>query len=159
MSHRYQARGGATVGVLNQMETWEANLLNNLRLWCDGPCGQVRVWNEYRQALSDDSARSECHAFDSLIQILGANAIRPLVRHDVGCTCVGADEGVFLHLVRYAADGHSNDAALMAALIAGPARAKQIAVLAGQVGICARKIHNSHPEYSADTAPNAVWLH
>ncbi|MEL6412328.1 MAG: hypothetical protein AAFQ38_18215 [Pseudomonadota bacterium] len=159
MNEDHHARGGAAVGVLNRMEAWEANLVLNLRLWCEGPCGQQQVWNEYRKALSGASARNECHAFESLIRTLVANAIRPMVRHDVGCSCVGADECVFLHLVRCAADGHLNDAALMAALIVGPSKAEHIAVLAGQVGTCARQIHNSPPEYLSDTAPNVVRFH
>ena len=77
----------------------------------------------------------------------------------MGCSCVGADECVFLHLVRCASDGELNDAALMAALIVGPSKARQIALLAVQVGSCARDIHNSPPEYSNDTAPKNVRLH
>ena len=159
MTQDHHARGGVTVAVLNHMESWEANLVLNLRLWCEGPSGQVQVWNEYRRALPGENARNECHAFESLLRTLIANAQRPLVRHDVRCTCVGADEYVFLHLVRCAADGHLSDAALMAALIVGPSKAEQIALLAGQVGSCSRKIHNYPPEFPSNAAPNVMRLH
>jgi len=159
MNQDHHARGGAAVAVLNRMEAWEANLVLNLRLWCEGPCGQAQVWNEYRKALPRECVHSECHAFERLLQTLIANAQRPLVRHDVGCSCVGADECVFLHLVRCAADGHLGDAALMAALIVGPSKAEHIAILAGQVGACARRIHEFPREDVIDTAPNVVRLH
>lgn len=159
MTDARSARGGATIGVLNRMEAWEANLVLNLRLWCEGPTGQAEVWNEYRRALPGAQARDECHAFESLIRALVSNAYRPLVRHDVGCACMGADEGAFLHLVRCAADGHLNDAALMASMLAGPSHADRIATLAGQVGICARQIHNRPPEYSVEAEPIKAWLH
>ena len=155
----HHARGGAAVGVLTRMEAWEANLILNLRLWCDGPSGQAQVWNEYRKALPGAQAQQECRAFETLLRTIIDNAHRPLVRHDVGCACVGADEGVFLHLVRCAADGHLTDAALMATMMVGPAQAERIALLAGQVGSCARYIHDRQPEFSQEGAPNVVRLH
>ena len=159
MNWDHHARGGASIAALDRMGTWEANLVLNLRLWCEGPCGQTRVWNEYRKTLPGECARNACRAFESLIQTLIANAQRPLVRHNVGCSCVGADECVFLHLIRCAADGHRGDAALMAALIVGPSKAEDIATLAGQDGIYARKIHNPPTEYSNKTAPSVVRFH
>ncbi|MEO0565670.1 MAG: hypothetical protein AAF125_26420 [Chloroflexota bacterium] len=141
------------------MEAWEANLVLNLRLWCEGSWGQEQVLMEYRRALPSKSARDECMAFENLVTTLVANAQRPIEHRDVGCSCVGADECVFLHLVRCAADGHLGDAALMAALIVGPSRAEHIALLAGQVGISARKIHNTPPEFSSDAVSNVVRLH
>ena len=70
MNRDHHVRGGAAVSVLNRMEAWEANLVLNLRLWCEGPCGQQQVWNEYRKSLHGKAARNECHAFESLIPCL-----------------------------------------------------------------------------------------
>ena len=159
MRAEHHQRGGAAVGVLNKMDAWEANLVLNLRLWCVGPDGQSRVWDEYRRALPPAEARSECHKFKALIRTITARCHRPLVRHDVTCACMGADEGIFVNLVRTASDGHLNDAALIATLLTGPAQAEQIAILAAQVGECTRKIHKQPPEYSPHTAPNIVRLH
>ncbi|MEM8872519.1 MAG: hypothetical protein AAGE38_19115 [Pseudomonadota bacterium] len=153
------ARGGAAIGVLNRMEAWEANLVLNLRLWCEGPAGQSQVWNEYRRALPGPDAQCECQAFETLVQTLIDAAHRPLVRHEVGCACVGADEGVFVNMVRNAADGHLTDAALIATLLIGPSQAEHVAVLAGQVGACARHIHSGVPELSTEAGSNVVRLH
>ena len=141
MKPDYHERGGVAVAVLNRMEAWEANMVLNLRLWCDGPKGQSLVWNEYRKALPGAQAQRACKQFETLLKTLIDQAHRPLVTHDVGCCCVGADECIFVNLIRFASDGHLNDAALVATLIAGPTYAEQIAVLAGEVGHCARNIH------------------
>ncbi|MFK7764553.1 MAG: hypothetical protein AB8B62_14935 [Roseobacter sp.] len=156
MTPDYHARGGATVAVLNRMEAWEASLVLNLRLWCEGPSGQSQVWKAYRAALSGEEAQSACHAFDVLMRTLIERSFRPLVRHDVGCSCVGADEGIIVNLVRTAAEGHLSDAALIATLMTGPAQAEHIAILAGQVGTKMREIHQTDTRQTADESTYAT---
>ena len=159
MTQSHHARGGAAIAVLEQLEAWEAGLILNLRLWCDGPSGQMRVWDEYQKSLPEPIAKQECRTFETLLRTLTAASHRPLVRHGVHCSCVGADECVFVHLVKNASDGHLNDAALMATLITGPARAEYIAVLAGQVGECMRRMHHSKPEFQSAATRNVARLH
>ncbi|MEM8788891.1 MAG: hypothetical protein AAGE76_11580 [Pseudomonadota bacterium] len=159
MTRDHHARGGATVAILSCLEGWEANVILNLRLWCDGPKGQHQIWNEYRRALPAAEAQHEMQAFEALLRTLVHRAYRPLVRHDVSCSCVGSDECVFLNLVRTAADGHLTDAALISTLLVGPAEAERIALLAGQVGQCVRRIHAEPPAQIPETASNVVRLH
>lgn len=154
-----QARGGAPVAALNRLYAWEANTVVNLRMWCEGPDGQSQVWSEYQQALPESSARDEFHAFENLVSEVVSHADRPLVRHAVGCSCVGSDECIFLHLVRTASAGHMNDAALIATLLAGPAHAERIAVLAERVGTCARRIHTQDIKPNYYAPQNVVRLH
>ena len=142
VSQEHEARGGAPVAVLNRLDAWEANLVLNLRLWCEGPRGRGYVWSDYSQSFPNGVAESELQSFEELLRLLVSLSMRPLVRHCVGCACVGSDEGVFLHLVRTASDGHLNDAALIASMMVGPARAEQIAMLAGQVGDAARRMRS-----------------
>lgn len=159
MSIDHYARGAAAVGVLNRMSAWEANLVLNLRLWCEGPQGQAQVWSEYRRSLCGEDAQRECRTFEALVRSIIDAAHRPMVRHEVGCSCVGADEGIFVNLARTASDGHLRDAALIATLLVGPAYAEQIAILAGHVGECARKIHKKASEYPTQTTPVGILLH
>lgn len=148
MTDIHHTPGAAAIGVLNQMRPWEANLVLNLRLWCDGPEGQAQVEAEFCTCLGGDAACREYETFQALVGSLLAAAYRPLIRHEVGCACLGSDEGIFLNLVRTAADGHLRDAALIATLLAGPAHAEQIAMLAARVGTCARKIHCKPREHA-----------
>ena len=156
---KLNARGGAAVAVLSQMEAWEACLVLNLRLWCTGPEGQAEARAEYMRALPGEEARRAWHGFDTLMRTIIDTAWRPMVRHDVGCSCVGSDECIFLHMVRTAAEGHLNDAALIATLMTGPAHAERIALLAGDVGENARILQNTHSGTPKGVAPKVVRLH
>lgn len=158
MTPAHHQRGGAAVAVLTHMDVWEAGLILNLRLWCAGPAGQGQVRADYDRALPVAEADRAWHAFDRLVRTLVATATRPMVRHDLGCTCAGSDECVFAHLVRTASDGHLNDAALIATLLTGPAHAEHIAVLAGEVGTCLRRIH-AQPTEPAIPARAVVRMH
>ncbi|MEL7151599.1 MAG: hypothetical protein AAGK71_12730 [Pseudomonadota bacterium] len=159
MRDEVHARGGATVAVLHSLERWEANLVLNLRLWCEGPAGQAQVWNDYACTFQSPRAGEEMRAFETLMTSLIEYAVRPLVRHAVHCACVGSDECIVLNLVKTAADGHLNDAALIATLIAGPAKAEAIAMLAGQVGEGAKQIKPKETYRRSTDATNVIRLH
>ena len=143
MRPEHHRRGGAAVAALNHLEGWEANLVLNLRLWCEGPGGQRHARRDYTGTLPEIDAARAWAVFEQLLEKIVGSAYRPLVRHEVGCNCVGSDECIFVHLIRTASDGHLNDAALIATLLAGPAHAEHIAVLAGEVGHTIRRIHRA----------------
>ncbi|MEL6100890.1 MAG: hypothetical protein AAFR68_06190 [Pseudomonadota bacterium] len=159
MTPEHHRRGGATVAALNRLDAWEACLVLNLRLWCEGPPGQLHVRQDFDRSLTAPEAKRAWNDFDRLVRRIVAHASRPMVRHEVGCNCVGSDECVFAHLVRTASDGHLNDAALIATLLVGPAHAEHIAILAGEVGSCVRQIHERPKEFSPETVRNVVRLH
>ncbi|MEM6340609.1 MAG: hypothetical protein AAF729_05645 [Pseudomonadota bacterium] len=140
MTAHNHKRGGAAVSVLSALDPWEADLIMNLRLWCSGPVGQRDVCNSYATALPASEARCELAAFESLLGRLTENAHRPLVRHDIGCSCVGSDEGVFAHIAAMASSGDLAEASLVASLLVKAAHAEHIALLAGQVGTTARRM-------------------
>lgn len=149
MSSAHHARGGAAVAALNRMDEWEANLVLNLRLWCEGPAGKSQARQDYRDALPEPEADRAWQTFETLLNKIVCTASRPLVRHEVGCNCVGSDECVFVHLVRTASDGHLNDAALIATLLSGPAHAEHIAIMAGEVGSAIRQLYKPLPTAAA----------
>lgn len=140
MTEDDQARGGASLGVLSQMDPWEAAFIQNLRLWCDGHAGQMEVWDRFRAALPAEDAGRAMQDFERLVRDVCGSAHRNLVRHDISCHCVGADECIFLHLVRTASGGHLTDAALISSLLISPSQAERVALLAGAVGMQCRKI-------------------
>ena len=147
-------RGGAAVAVLNTLDAWEADLILNLRLWCEGERGKRQVFEDYGGRLSAGDGADAFGAFEEFVELLVTSAFRPLVRHAVDCSCVGADESIFANLVRAASDGHLNDAALIATLMVGPARAEHIAILAGRVGETIRRMNR---ETAAQSAPATVF--
>ena len=155
------ATGGTPVAQMHRLPRWEAQMLMNFRLWCDGPEGQQDVWNEYRCALPYPEARCACRHLEMLILEIGRHAHRPLVRHQVGCACVGSDEAVFLNLLRTASKGNRRDASLIATLLVGATHAHDVAVLADQVGSCARRLAGSNvqPDAQTPTRPHGATLH
>ncbi|WP_245706594.1 hypothetical protein [Ruegeria marina] len=58
-----------------------------------------------------------------------------MVRHDLGCACVGADEACFAHLIASAATGAHEDALMLAALIVRPDLAPALVALSEQFGL------------------------
>lgn len=159
MSLDHRKRGGAAVGILNAMEAWESEAIIDLRLWCDGPEGQEIVWTAFSRHLPHDCAQDAMHAFERLVSIITQNARRPMVRHEVSCSCVGSDECIFAHLLGTASDGHLNDASLIASLLVSPAQAEHVALLAGQVGCALRKIAARSVPQTKHTPNKVVQLH
>jgi hypothetical protein len=127
-------RGAVAVGQLHTLTAWQSLLVQHLRLWCDGPADQSKVRHDWNASLNATGGEVTLEVFDALIQCLQTYARRPLIRHELDCACLGADEAVFMQVVSDASDGHLDDAVMLAGLIALPAYAEQIAILAGQVG-------------------------
>lgn len=159
MSSEHHKRGGASLGVLSSMQPWEAELILNLRLWCDGPEGQQEVWNSFTASLPLGTAKNEMEAFERLIRLITSNAHRPLVRHNISCACAGSDECVFAHLVTTASDGHLSDAALIASLLVSPAQAEHVALLAAQVGTSAKKMTQGHTTSLGTASADIIRIH
>ncbi len=159
MTSEHQRRGGVAVAALDHMEAWEVNLVLNLRLWCDGPNAQRLARRDYAEAFPDSEADRAWASFERLVCKVLGTAHRPLIRHEVGCNCVGSDECIFVHLIRTASDGHLNDAALIATLLSGPAHAEHIAILAGEVGDTIRRVHREPTTHSPVDPDLVARLH
>lgn len=155
----HHIRGGDPVAKLTNLDKWEVALIINLRLWCEGPRGKGAVCRDYFQGMGGEDPSLELAAFEALLNTIATYAHRPMVRHDVACGCAGSDECIFLNLVRTASDGHINDAALISTLLAGPAQAERIALLAGQVGECIRRLHDDAQQTPNMTQSNVIRLH
>lgn len=132
-------RGGAPVGHLLDLPDVEQAAVACLRLWCDGPESQARLWNEVACALGPAHGRTVLKGLERLLALIVAHGRRPLMRHSPGCRCVGGDEAVFAHMVAAAAGGEREDAMLIAALLVQPGMAPQVAELAQQFGLGLRR--------------------
>lgn len=131
-------RGGIALGAIETLEDWQATLVVQLRCWCDGDTGRNDVYETFARCFDTDEAERGFATFEALVTTLLLHAHRPLIRHSVHCTCLGADECIFTHLVSTATEGHLTDAALIASLLIGPTYAEHVALIAGDVGRNAR---------------------
>ena len=133
-------RGGAPVGYLAELPAVEAGAVLYLHLWCSGPAAQAEVWNDLARTLGTAEGRAALAAFEELCELARAHARRPLMRHDIGCACLGADEAAFANLVAAAAEGEREDAMIFAALLMRAGMAGAAATLAERVGLALKRM-------------------
>lgn len=126
--------GASVVGNLTEIPPWEAELILSMRVWMDSPQGQAKVRDGFARCFGVVRGHAELHNFETLLSGLCNHARRPLVRHGLGCTCIGSDEAVLQTLVREAASGDLTEAALIASLVVPACYAEPIALMAAQVG-------------------------
>lgn len=163
MSAHPTHRGAAAIGLLREMDNVEANAVRFLRLWYDGPEAQASVWNALATSLGTRHARSALRSFEELCALCAQHGRRPLMRHSVGCTCLGGDEACFAHIVCSAAEGAPEDAFLLAVNIVRPDVAAAVVSLAQEFGLALRRMtainDPSLPPLQAGPAPDRSKLH
>ncbi|MDO9639928.1 MAG: hypothetical protein Q7J44_15425 [Pseudotabrizicola sp.] len=110
-------RGGATVGFVTELDAVEAGAVRYLRLWGEGAVAQRHVRTDFASALGVDAGQRALQAFAELCDHCLHYGRRPLVRHQVMCRCLGADEACFANFIAAAAEGDREDAILIATLL------------------------------------------
>ncbi|WP_108885448.1 hypothetical protein [Pseudoprimorskyibacter insulae] len=151
--------GGVAVGSLDHLAGWEATLVTQLRCWCDGDQGRTTVFDTFARCFDPNEAERAFAAFEALVTTLMLHAHRPLVRHSVQCSCLGADESVFIHFIRLAEAGQFNDATLVATLMIGATYAEHLTLIAGEVGHTARQMSQYISTPISRACPSAALLH
>ena len=106
-----------------------------LRLWCDGAGSRQAVWEDFSTALGLDYGAAASDAWETLMELFADHCRRPLMRHAVTCTCLGADESCFAKFIAAAAEGAREDAMLMATLIVRADMAPVLTSLACECGL------------------------
>ncbi len=134
MSIAQNNRGGASVGLITELDGIEAASVIYLRLWSDGPKAQARVWNDFASSLGSERGRRALKSLEDLCSLCAKHGRRPLMRHSVHCKCLGADESCFANFIATAATGEREDAMLIATLIVRPDAAPMITALAADFG-------------------------
>jgi hypothetical protein len=64
--------------------------------------------------------QSSRYYITDLINVFSAHYLRPIVRHQPGCLCVGADENVFANIVRFSLEGLDNEVMILGSLLIKP---------------------------------------
>ncbi|MDE0347626.1 MAG: hypothetical protein OXI66_17875, partial [Boseongicola sp.] len=113
-------RGSAPVGYVAELGPVEARAVICLRLWCDGPDSQSQVQKDFAQALGAQCGRKAMIAFETLCDLCVRHGRRPLMRHQLTCRCLGADESCFANFIGYASEGDREDALMIATTIVNP---------------------------------------
>ena len=140
MTDAQRNRGGAPVGYVAELGPVEAGAVLYLRLWSDGRDGQNRAWSDFARALGPAEGRDALRSFEALCDLCARHARRPLMRHDVTCKCLGADESCFANFVAYASEGAREDALMLAATIVRPDMASLLVGLAQEFGLALKRM-------------------
>jgi len=130
-----QLRGGASVGLLTDLPPLEAGAVRYLRHWFSGAQARAELHEAFCGTLEPDLADSAFESFGQLCDFCVTHGRRPLVRHGMTCSCLGADENCFANLLAAATEGEANDAELLASLIVPPKQAQALSSLAAQTGL------------------------
>ncbi|WP_299844981.1 hypothetical protein [uncultured Roseovarius sp.] len=133
-------RGAAPVGHMAELGPVEAGAILYLRLWSDGPDSQTQVWNDFATALGPVHGRRVLKSFEELCALCARHGRRPLMRHNVSCNCVGADESCFANFIGYASEGAREDAMLIAINIVRPDIAGTLVGLAEDFGFALKRM-------------------
>ncbi|ABV93788.1 conserved hypothetical protein [Dinoroseobacter shibae DFL 12 = DSM 16493] len=133
-------RGAATVGYVQDLPPLERDAVLYLRLWCDGPDAQARVWTAFAASLGPEAGRPALKALENLCMLCLRHGRRPMARHGVACKCLGADEACFANFVGYASEGSTEDALLLATTLVRPDMGYQVVGLAQEFGLALRRM-------------------
>ena len=112
-----QIKGGSPVTVISDL-SWEEHLvIYYFRCCFDGSEALLEVHEEFRFYLGIEIANKTIGALQFLFSKLQNNGRRRLVRHDLNCKCVGADENCFAQLVTRSTCVDKKDAILIGTLL------------------------------------------
>lgn len=151
------SRGGAAVGRLTDLAPIEAGAVMYLRLWSEGARGRADAASDFDIALGADQGRAAMLTLDRLCSLCASHGRRPLIRHGLGCACLGADENCFAQMVAAASEGAREDAMMMASLIVRPDFAPALASLSEELGMALRRMTAAVPmPTTGHQTPSAV---
>lgn len=158
MKHEIISRGGAPVGHLAELNAIEAGAVIYWRLWATGPNGQRKTHADFCRVLGQKNGLEAVNALAQIFDICVRHGRRPLMRHDLDCKCLGADESCIANFIGYASECRREDAALIATWIVTPDLCMPMAALAQTFGLALRRmalaelprgatdaVHETHP--------------
>ncbi|MEO1530838.1 MAG: hypothetical protein AAFU72_01570 [Pseudomonadota bacterium] len=126
--------GALPVGTLETLPPLEAAAVRALRLWFSGHDAQAALWNAYAKSFGAKEGHRHLSAFERFLAAVLEASHRPLMRHALGCRCLGADEHAFAGLLAAAARGKREDALLLALALTPPHRALALVAEAEAIG-------------------------
>ncbi|WP_372574659.1 hypothetical protein [Ruegeria jejuensis] len=131
MSARH--RGGEVVGRVDDLAPVEAGAVLFLRMW--GSSDAAQEARDMRLMREVDAGSRALETLERICTLCAQHGRRPLMRHSLGCNCLGADENFFAQMIGAAADGVREDAMMLATLIVRPDFAPALAALSEEFGL------------------------
>ena len=132
--------GGAPVGRMEFLDLEEYTIISFLRRWCDGDISRSHLNKELIINLGYAEGNLAFQSFKDLCEIIFHHGRRSLIRHQLDCNCVGADESCFAQLILRAANNYKEDAILIALLLVPPHLTSQTVSLSEKIGTAIKQL-------------------
>ncbi|CTQ51457.1 hypothetical protein [Jannaschia donghaensis] len=133
-------RGGAPVADLRTLDGFQALSVMLFRDWFDGDEGRARVAHAFETALDGQAGTAALTAWEEMMDVLSHGVRRPLMRHDLTCRCVGADEAIVAQILTLAARAEREDAMLILSLLVPAERLLPATHIAQRAGLAVMRI-------------------
>ena len=132
--------GGAPVGRMEFLDLEEYTIISFLRRWWDGDISRSHLNKELIINLGYAEGNLAFQSFKDLCEIIFHHGRRSLIRHQLDCNCVGADESCFAQLILRAANNYKEDAILIALLLVPPHLTSQTVSLSEKIGTAIKQL-------------------
>jgi hypothetical protein len=150
------ARGGAPVGILQELCPVERTAIVCLRVWCEGSEGRDIIIRDFCHVMGSQEGMAAGADLDALLSTILGNARRPIMRHGSGCSCFGGDESAFAQLIAAAAQQDRDDAMLFAGLLVNGHATWAVVQLALDLGqVFLRLARLTAQPHAPEDSPNA----
>ncbi len=103
-------RGAAPVGQLADLPLLEHSAVLLMRQWCSDEAGRIAIAQDFTDGLGATRSVGAVNALAHLIALMVDHGRRPIMRHQLGCACLGGDESAFAQMVAAASAGDTDDA-------------------------------------------------
>lgn len=147
-------RGAEPVATIAALPFHEALLIGALRARCEGPDAMAIFAGELGDLFGGAAVARVLERMDEFFGLTLRHVRRPVMRHGLSCSCVGADEAVLAHLVSLSTTGEREDAMLMACLLVRADVAPIVVSLAQTLGLELMRtapLHNTFPTRTSGT--------
>jgi hypothetical protein len=123
MTSAARSRGAVPVGVCTHLPPVEGGAVRALRLWFSGAEGRAEMAARFARRFGAEAGGAHLDRLGRFLETLAGSCRRPLMRHGIGCACLGADECVLATLLAAAGEGDRDEAMLLACVLVRADRA------------------------------------
>ncbi|NRB36812.1 MAG: hypothetical protein HRU31_19255, partial [Rhodobacteraceae bacterium] len=110
---------------------------------------QAQVWSDFAQTLGPARGRHALKSLETLCQVITDHARRPVMRHEVTCACLGADEAIFAHFIAASGAGEREEAMMFAMLLVRADFAPLMLAEAEALALALKQIHQIETRHAA----------
>jgi len=132
-------RGGATVAYIGDIKEEESIFISYFRTYCDGYESRIKLEEVFLSTFGIEEGYSSLDALERFCELIFKKGRRRLVRHDISCECVGADENCLCQLIFSACEDNLEDAKLISMLITDAYLSEELTMLARKIGMTIRR--------------------